>query len=66
MGKKKKKSLPIYKTATDFLRGQASKIFKEVSDNDLVVIVNRNSKPQNVIISFERYERLKSKDDVDI
>lgn len=66
MGTKNKNLLPEYKTATDFLRGKASKIFKEVSDNDSVVIVNRNSKPQNVIISYERYERLKKNGEVDI
>lgn len=66
MGTKKKNLVPVYKTATDFLRGKASKIFKEVTDNDSVVIVNRNSKPQNVIISYERYERLKKNGEVDI
>ena len=64
MAKKKTKSLD-YKPITDFLRGKASIIFREVADNDSVVIVNRNSKPQNVIISFERYERMKESGEVD-
>lgn len=59
--KKKEKGIiiPDNHTATEFLRGQASKIFEEVSEEDKVVIVNKNSKPQNVIISYERYVRLK-------
>lgn len=65
MAKKKTKSLD-YKPITDFLRGKASIIFREVADNDSVVIVNRNSKPQNVIISFERYERMKESGEVDL
>ncbi len=65
MAKKKYKSLD-YKPITDFLRGKASIIFREVADNDSVVIVNRNSKPQNVIISFERYERMKESGEVDL
>ena len=59
---KRKKSLaivPDYRTATEFLRGQASKIFDEVNDEDKVVIVNKNSRPFSVIISYHRYVRLK-------
>lgn len=65
MPKKKSKSL-VYKPITDFLRGKASIIFREIADNDSIVIVNRNSKPQNVIISFERYERMKENGEVDL
>ncbi|WP_223226125.1 type II toxin-antitoxin system prevent-host-death family antitoxin [Sporomusa sp. GT1] len=57
---------PVYRTATEFLRGQASKIFNEVSEQDKVVVVNKNSKPQAVIISYERYEKLKYKEGADI
>ena len=46
---------------TDFLRGKASKIFEKVEKNDTVVIVNKNSKPRNVIISYERYVELATK-----
>ena len=51
--------VPDNHTATEFLRGQASRIFEEVRKGDSVVVVNKNSRPQNVIISYERYKRLK-------
>jgi prevent-host-death family protein len=57
---KQKTIIPENHTATEFLRGQASKIFEQVSKEDNVVVVNKNSKPQNVIISYERYCRLKN------
>lgn len=53
------KKVPEVHTATEFLRGQASKIFAGIASTDDVVIVNKNSRPQNVIISYERYKRLK-------
>ena len=52
--------VPSMHTITEMLRGQASKIFDEVSQNDQVVIVNRNSKPCGVIISYDRYRKLKN------
>ena len=61
MAKEKKNAVPENHTATEFLRGQASRIFDEVKERDTVVVVNKNSKPQNVIISYERYKRLKEK-----
>ncbi len=61
MSKPKSSAVPENHTATEFLRGQASKIFDAVFKEDNVVIVNKNSKPQNVIISYERYKRLKEK-----
>ena len=52
MSKKNSSSkIPNNHTMTEFLRGQASKIFSEVSEKDDVVIVNKNSRPQTVIIS---------------
>ena len=54
--------IPESHTATEFLRGQASKIFERVVENDAVVLVNKNSKPQSVIISYDRYCRLKKAD----
>lgn len=51
--------IPENHTATEFLRGQASKIFEDVAKKDQVVIVNKNSRPRNVIISYDRYKRLK-------
>ena len=53
-------AVPDKHTVSEFLKGQASKIFDEVIKEDKVVIVNKHSKPQNVIISYERYKRLKS------
>lgn len=61
--KKSQKRHPIVPdahTATEFLKGRASQIFDEVTLEDSVVIVNKHSKPQNVIISYERYKRLKN------
>lgn len=55
------KKAPKYKQMTEFLRGQASRIFTDVAKEDNVVIVLKNSKPQNVIISYEKYEELKNK-----
>jgi prevent-host-death family protein len=51
--------LPDYESVTPFLKGKASKIFKEVSKEDKVLIVQKQNKPQNVIISYERYLELK-------
>ncbi len=66
MAKKKNLIIPDYRAITDFLRGQASRIFAEVKDQDKVVIVNKQNKPQAVIISYERYKRLKADPDADI
>lgn len=63
---RKKESPPEYRTSTDFLRGQASKIFKEVSEEDKVVLVTSHGKPNAVVISYERYKKLKYNDEVDI
>ena len=54
----KKASIPEYHPITEFLRGQSSKIFDDIAENDKIVIVNKHSRPQNVIISYERYEKL--------
>lgn len=58
---RRKEIIPNHHQVTEFLRGQASKIFDEVAENDDVVLVNKNSKPQNIIISYDRYRRLKEK-----
>ncbi len=50
--------IPDYESVTPFLKGQASKIFKEIAEKDKVLIVQRQNKPQNVIISYERYKKL--------
>lgn len=63
---KKKETPPEYRTSTDFLRGQASKIFDEVAKEDKVVLVTSHGKPKSVVISYERYKKLKYNDEVDI
>ena len=47
---RKKNVIPDYESVTPFLKAQASKIFKEVVDQDKVL---------NVIISYARYLELK-------
>lgn len=56
---KNREIIPNHHQMTEFLRGQASRIFEDVAQNDIVVLVNKNSKPQNIIISYDRYCRLK-------
>ena len=62
MAKKKEAppTVPDTRTATEFMKGQASRIFEEIAQEDKIVIVNKHSKPQNVIISYRRYTRLKN------
>ena len=55
---KKKNILPDYTSVTPFLKGQASRILRDVAENDKVLIVQKQNKPQNVIISYERYIKL--------
>ncbi len=62
---RKKNIIPDYESVTPFLKGQASKIFKDVADSDKVLIIQKQNKPQNVVISYERYLKLK-KDGADI
>ena len=56
---RKKNIIPDYESVTPFLKGQASKIFKDVADSDKVLIIQKQNKPQNVVISYERYLKLK-------
>lgn len=66
MAKGKSNEIPIYHSVTEFLKGQASRIFSEVNEKDEIVIVNKRNKPQAVIISYDRYIRLKEEKDSDI
>ena len=61
MGKKRSKAVVVPRTeqATQFLKGQASQIFKSVAEKDDVLVVNKHSTPHVVIISYERYKQLK-------
>jgi prevent-host-death family protein len=56
---KKVNTVPEYRTVTEFLKGQASKIFEEIVEQDEVIIVNKHGKPHCVAISYERYKKLK-------
>ena len=69
MGKSSAKKpivVPGNRQATEFLRGKASQIFEDVVSQDDVVVVNKHSKPHVVIISYERYLRLKEDGGADI
>lgn len=66
MAKSRVPEIPEYRSVTEFLRGQASRIFSEVREQDKVVIVNKQNKPQAVVISYERYKRLKEQENADI
>lgn len=60
MGNKKMPAItPEYEGITSFQKGQASRLFKKVVDEDQILIVNKQNKPQTVIISYHRYLRLK-------
>lgn len=50
---------------TQFSRGYASYIFKKVVNGDRVLRVNKNSKSYAIVISIDRYNKLK-KDGVNI
>lgn len=57
--KKNRSKSPIeLRNMSEFLKGQASKIFTDISDNDTTAVVLKNGKPKVVIISYEKYDRL--------
>ncbi len=58
--KESKSVIPEYEGITSFQKGQAARLFKKVVDEDQVLIVNKQNKPQTVIISYDRYLRLKN------
>lgn len=66
VAKAQRLTIPEFHSITEFLRGQASRIFSDIKENDKIVIVNKQNKPQAVIISYDRYIRLKEKDLSDI
>lgn len=61
VSKKEKKRLPLHFNIAEFNRGQSSKRFKEVVENDATAIVQKNGKPFAVVISYERYKDLYEK-----
>ena len=56
---RKNEIIPNHHQMTAFLRVQASKIFDEVAEKDTIVLVNKNRKPQNIIIYYDRCCRFK-------
>ena len=42
----------------EFNRGQASKLIRNLVENDKAAFIQKNGKPIAVVISYERYERL--------
>ena len=54
---RKRNIIPEYESVTPFLKGQASKIFKEVADNDKVLIIQKQNKPQKSKIRRPRLRR---------
>lgn len=52
---KNKIIIPEPYTNTEFLQGQVAKIFENVSEKENVLLANKNSKPQNVMILHDRY-----------
>lgn len=65
MALKKQVTTPEYEGITAFQKGQAARLFKRVVEKDQILIVNKQNKPQTVIISYDRYLRLK-KDGIEL
>ena len=65
MASKKLSTTPEYEGITAFQKGQASRLFKRVVEQDQILIVNKQNKPHTVIISYDRYLRLK-KDGIEL
>lgn len=42
----------------EFNRGQASKIIRNLVEEDKTAFIQKNGKPMAVVLSYERYERL--------
>lgn len=59
MSEVKKSITPMeHYNMSDFLRGQASKIVTAISEEDKTGFILKNGKPQAILMSNERYERL--------
>lgn len=52
-----KKPLQLH-NMSEFLKGQASKVLTKISDDDTTALILKNGKPQVVIISYDKYNRL--------
>ena len=42
----------------EFNRGQASKIIRNLVENDKTAFIQKNGKPIAVVLSYERYQRI--------
>lgn len=45
-------------TATDLTRGKAPAMLRDIEDTKATYLVNKNSKPCAVVISYKEYKRL--------
>lgn len=56
---KTKPKVPIkHLNIAEFNRGQSSKLIRALVEADEVAFIQKNGKPQAVVISYARYERL--------
>ena len=58
MDEKKNKSLMGHLNIGEFNRGQASKLIRNLVDEDSTAFIQKNGKPIAVVMSYERYQRL--------
>lgn len=55
----KKSKVPMeHLNIGEFNKGQASKLIRDLSENDKSAFIQKNGKPIAVVMSYERYERL--------
>ena len=55
----KKSKVPMeHLNLGEFNKGQASKLIRDLSENDKSAFIQKNGKPIAVVMSYERYERL--------
>ena len=57
---------PEYRAVSELAKGKSPEIIKIVNDEDRPVILTKQGKPTSVIISYERYTKLKYTDNADI
>ena len=66
MPDKKKPKAPIeHLNIAEFNRGQSSKLIRNLVAEDNTAFIQKNGKPQAVLISYERYKRL-LEEDIDV
>lgn len=55
----KKTKMPMeHLNIGEFNRGQASKIIRNLVENDKTAFIQKNGKPIAVVLSYERYQRI--------